>query len=43
MHLVFTDDDLFAMSLVKKAFDPQDIANPGKIIPAAPPEKASVT
>jgi len=33
MHLVFSDDDLFAMSLVKRAFDPSDVANPGKIIP----------
>ena len=33
MHLVFSDHDLFAMTLVKRAFDPRDLANPGKVIP----------
>ncbi|MFH0963926.1 MAG: FAD-linked oxidase C-terminal domain-containing protein [Planctomycetota bacterium] len=40
MRLLFSDDDLFAMSLVKKAFDPHAIANPGKVIPA-PQETAA--
>ena len=34
MHLIFSDDDLFAMHLVKHAFDPRSIANPDKIVPA---------
>jgi glycolate oxidase subunit GlcD len=34
MPLIFSEADLEAMRKVKKAFDPEDILNPGKILPA---------
>ena len=34
MHLVFTEEDLRAQRLVKEAFDPAYILNPGKLLPA---------
>jgi len=33
MPRMFTDDDLDTMQLVRCAFDPQTISNPGKIFP----------
>ncbi len=33
MPLIFSEADLEAMQKVKKAFDPEDILNPGKILP----------
>jgi glycolate oxidase len=35
MFFVFTPRDLAAMEKVKRAFDPADICNPGKVIPEA--------
>lgn len=35
MPLIFSEVDLEAMRKVKKAFDPEDILNPGKILPGA--------
>jgi glycolate oxidase subunit GlcD len=35
MSLIFTDSDIDLMRQIKKAFDPYDIWNPGKVIPAA--------
>ena len=35
MPLIFSEIDLEAMRKVKKAFDPEDILNPGKILPGA--------
>ena len=35
MRLVFSDADLEAQRKVKRAFDPRDLANPGKIFPPA--------
>ena len=35
MFYVFTDRDLAAMRKVKVAFDPEDLCNPGKVIPEA--------
>ena len=35
MFFVFTDRDMAAMRKVKMAFDPEDICNPGKVIPEA--------
>ncbi|MGH9941851.1 MAG: FAD-linked oxidase C-terminal domain-containing protein, partial [Pyrinomonadaceae bacterium] len=34
MPLIFSEDDLAAMLLVRAAFDPAGLCNPGKIIPA---------
>jgi glycolate oxidase len=34
MHLVFSDDDLRVQGLVKEAFDPRGLCNPGKVLPA---------
>jgi FAD/FMN-containing dehydrogenase len=31
--LVFTTEDMAAMKRVKKAFDPEDVYNPNKVIP----------
>jgi len=42
MHLIFSDDDLFAMRLVKRAFDPLDVANPGKIIPTTQAQETPI-
>jgi len=33
MLFVFTPRDIGAMKRVKKAFDPEDIYNPGKVLP----------
>jgi FAD/FMN-containing dehydrogenase len=33
MSFVFSADDMRAMSRVKMAFDPDDLCNPGKILP----------
>ncbi len=33
MHLVFTDEQLELMKNIKKAFDPKNLLNPGKIFP----------
>ncbi|UCF73176.1 MAG: FAD-binding oxidoreductase, partial [Deltaproteobacteria bacterium] len=33
MPLIFSEADLGAMRQVKRAFDPADILNPGKILP----------
>jgi glycolate oxidase len=33
MFLVFTTEDMAAMKRVKKAFDPEDVYNPNKVIP----------
>ncbi|HTP27748.1 MAG TPA: FAD-linked oxidase C-terminal domain-containing protein, partial [Anaeromyxobacteraceae bacterium] len=35
MRLVFSEGDLRAQLKVKRAFDPKDLSNPGKIFPAA--------
>jgi len=35
MHLVFSEKEIDAQRKVKHAFDPEDVANPGKIFPAA--------
>ena len=34
MHLILSPDDIQAQLKVKRAFDPADLANPGKIFPA---------
>lgn len=36
MPIVFSEDDLRAQRLVKDAFDPRGLCNPGKLLPAAP-------
>jgi glycolate oxidase len=36
MRLVFTEADIRAQMKVKRAFDPADLANPGKMFPALP-------
>jgi FAD/FMN-containing dehydrogenase len=33
MSLVFSRDDMEAMKKVKRAFDPDEICNPGKVLP----------
>ena len=33
MGLMFSDDDLTAMKLLRSAFDPVGLCNPGKIFP----------
>jgi glycolate oxidase len=33
MRWQFSDDDLWAQDVVRRAFDPDDLANPGKILP----------
>jgi glycolate oxidase len=35
MRLCFTEEDIEAQVKVKRAFDPKDLSNPGKIFPAA--------
>ncbi len=35
MRLCFTDEDIEAQVKLKRAFDPKDLANPGKIFPVA--------
>jgi glycolate oxidase subunit GlcD len=35
MHYVFTENELRAQRLLKDAFDPQNLCNPGKVLPAA--------
>jgi glycolate oxidase subunit GlcD len=35
MPLVFSPDDLGLMAAVRRAFDPQALANPGKVVPTA--------
>ena len=34
MHYVFSENDLRAQRLVKDAFDPEGLCNPGKVLPA---------
>jgi FAD/FMN-containing dehydrogenase len=34
MHLIFSDDDLRVQGLVKEAFDPRGLCNPGKVLPS---------
>ena len=34
MFYIFSESDLESMRQVKRAFDPEDILNPGKVIPA---------
>ncbi len=34
MHYVFSENDLRAQRLLKDAFDPENLCNPGKVIPA---------
>ena len=34
MSFVFSENDLDAMRRVKKAFDPHELMNPGKVVPA---------
>ena len=34
MHYVFGENELRAQRLVKDAFDPKDLCNPGKVLPA---------
>jgi FAD/FMN-containing dehydrogenase len=34
MFFIFSESDLESMRQVKRAFDPEDILNPGKVIPA---------
>lgn len=34
MNFIFTEDDLEAMRQIKRALDPEDILNPGKVIPS---------
>lgn len=41
MSFVFRDADIDAMRAVKRALDPKDLCNPGKVIPAAPVELAA--
>ena len=50
MRLIFSEEDLQAQRLLREAFDPTDLINPGKIIPdplddpqtaAGPPDSAS--
>lgn len=38
MRLIFTEADLVAQRSMQRAFDPDGLLNPGKIIPAGPPE-----
>ncbi|MBI4467840.1 MAG: FAD-binding protein [Acidobacteria bacterium] len=33
MHLIFSDEDLSAMAALRSCFDPQGLANPGKVLP----------
>jgi FAD/FMN-containing dehydrogenase len=35
MSLVFSENDIGFMRSIKKAFDPHDMWNPGKVIPPA--------
>ena len=35
MRLCFTEEDIEAQMKVKRAFDPKDLSNPGKIFPVA--------
>jgi FAD/FMN-containing dehydrogenase len=35
MFFIFTPRDIEAMRRVKKAFDPEDVYNPGKVLPEA--------
>ena len=39
MRLVFSEDDFHAQRALKRAFDPENILNPGKIIP--PPKEGA--
>ncbi len=34
MCFVFSDRDIAAMTKVKRAFDPDNVMNPGKVLPA---------
>ena len=40
MHLLFGDSELEAMERIKRAFDPHDMLNPGKILPRRQPAAA---
>jgi FAD/FMN-containing dehydrogenase len=35
MRLVFSEKEIGAQVKIKRAFDPRDLANPGKIFPVA--------
>ena len=35
MRLVFSETEMDAQRRIKRAFDPKDVANPGKIFPVA--------
>jgi len=41
MPLVFSEDDMAAMRLVRDAFAPANQLNPGKIFPGGPPHQPS--
>ncbi|HDG98273.1 MAG TPA: FAD-binding oxidoreductase, partial [Desulfobacterales bacterium] len=34
MYFIFSEDDLEAMRQIKRALDPKDVLNPGKVLPS---------